>query len=689
MSPSGSRAPAVLTIAILLALVLLLALGGLFWAAQGGLLSGSTPTPSSTPYAAHTATPDFRATRTAEDILTQVAYSTQAAALGIVPGGTAPASLPAQTPLPGDISMPVVMQPDATATALAAATLLAEVEATAAALEAIAQQSDSPLQTPADDSSTINLPVVQGNEPAVTPLPTETPVQLPTAIAVAPPTDTPLPPTPTATLPPALPTLGPPTATFTPAPPPPFFVNSMMAAIDRQNGLVRVGPSSLYTQTGTIAIGTQVTLLARDSTGEWLYVCCAPNTNNPGWMRSVSARPTGNPTLPAPLATTEANDIRWLTVRGPDANLTPIPASSLPAPSDFPMARHNAANTGRVAALPRLPLQLGWPAGGQAGLAGGAFTSGAIVVGGSVIAASADGHIYSFDRDSGSQRWRFFLGEGVRATPLADGGLIFVVTESGRLVALEDQGLQAVQRWSEALGVQPRGMVAAAARILLTARAADGERLLILERNSGSLLRSVNLGAAASQIPAVGGQTVYVASDIVRAIDIFAGDTVWQSGEATSFTTPPLFASPGVKALAELYVADAAGRLIAFDANTGAVLWIAPIGAAATGIAANSSAVFASGPGFVRAFARALRPEGQLLWNVGVAGNPPGGALVDDARVFVATDGGAFQYLDVVTGALLQGNVQSPSLGGAVAVAGPWIFVPAQSGTLFAAREQQ
>ena len=54
----------------------------------------------------------------------------------------------------------------------------------------------------------------------------------------------------------------------------------------------------------------------------------------------------------------------------------------------------------------------------------------------------------------------------------------------------------------------------------------------------------------------------------------------------------------------------------------------------------------------------------------------------------MATDGGAFQYLDVVTGALLQGNVQSPSLGGAVAVAGPWVFVPAQSGTLFAAREQ-
>lgn len=683
MSPSGrrSRTAAVLTISLLLAVILLAALGAVFWAAQRGLLTGPTPTPSSTPFAAPTVTPDFRATRTAEDSLTQVAFSTQLATLNAQVGGAPVAVLPEGTPTFGDISSPVVVQPDATATAMA----LAITQATAEA----AQAPGSPLETPTAVTSTINLPVVESpREPTIAVLPTETPTDLPTLIVVAPPAETPLLPTATVTLAPELPTPGPPTPSMTPVPPPPFFVNSMTGVIDHQNGLVRVGPSSLYTQTGTIAIGTQVTLLARDTTGEWLYVCCAPNTNNPGWMRAVAARPTLNPTLPAPLATAEANDIRWLTVRGPDANLTPIPASLPPPPADFPMARHDRGNTGRVAALPRLPLQLGWPPGGQAGLAGGGYTSGAIVVGSSVIAASADGHVYCFDRDSGSQRWRFFLGEDMRATPLADGNLIIVVTESGRLVALEDQGLQAVQRWTQALGVQPRGMVAAAGRILLTGRANDGEQLLILDRNSGSLLRSVNLGGAPSQLPAVGGQTVYVASDLVRAIDIFGGDIVWQSGEATSFTTPPLYSSPGVKALAELYVADAAGRLISFDANTGVVLWIAPVGAAATGLAAHSTTVVATGPGFVRAFARALRPEGQLLWNVGIAGNVLGGALVDDTRVFVGADGGAFQYLDVVTGALLQGNVQSPTLGGPIAVAGPWIFAPTQAGVLFAAREQ-
>ncbi len=700
MSPSGSRAPAVLIIALLLAFVLLLALGGLFWAAQGGLLSGPTPTPSATAYAASTATPDFRATRTAEDNLTQVAFKTQVATLG---AQVALAST--QTPTPGDVSAPVVMQPDANATALAAAALQATAQADALATAAaqatgstqdgLPQQPASPLDAPTAITSTINLPVVEGGQPGAAPTSVpavDAPAEIPTAIAAAPPTDTPLPPTPIPTpiptLPPDLPTLAPATPTFTPVAPPVYVVNSMAAIIDRQSGQMRVGPSSLYTQTDTIAVGTQVTLLGRDNTGEWLYVCCAPNSNNPGWMRSVSARPTLNPTLPAPLATTDPNNIRWLTVRSADANLTPVPASAPAAPNDFPMAHHDAGNTGRVPALPRLPLQLGWPAGGQAGLAGGGYTSGAIVVGNSVIATSADGHLYCFDRESGSQRWRFFVGEPMRATPLADGGLIFVITESGRLIALEDQGLQAVQRWTQALGVQPRGMVAAAGRILLTARAADAERLLILDRGNGATLRNVNLGNAQSQIPAVGGQTVFVASDLVRAIDLFSGEVVWQTTEATSFVTPPLFSAPGVKALAELYAGDASGRLFAFDANAGTVSWIAFVGAAPTGIAANSSTLFASGPGFVRAFTRALRPEGQLLWNVSVAGTPLGGALVDDVRVFVATDGGAFQYLDVVTGALLQGNVQSPTLGGAAAVAGPWIFAPGQNGILFAAREQ-
>ena len=529
----------------------------------------------------------------------------------------------------------------------------------------------------------MNLPLVdQGNAPPTAPLtepPTATPSATPseTPTLFVPPTETAtptsIPPTPTPTLPPPTPTI-------------PFTVNSMRAVVDRQQAVIRVGPSSLYTQTGTLPIGTQITLLGRDQPGEWLYACCLSN-NVPGWMRGVSARPTENPALPAPLNGENANDVRWLVQRNPDVTLTPTPTTT-PAPvADWPMARHDRNNGGRVPALPQLPLQPGWP-GGQAGLAGQSFVSGAIVVGSSVMAVSADGHLYSFDRETGSQRWRFLLGELARATPLAENGLIYVLTESGRLVALEDQGNTAVQRWEQPYSMQPRGApIASNGRLILLGRQADGERLFISDRNTGQPIRVVSLPNAAPQMAAAGGQLVFVASDVLRAIDIFSGEVVWQSGDAVGFTSPPVYASPGVEALAEVYVADVPGRILAFDANTGVLLWAAPIGGQATGLAVNSTAVYASGPGFVRALARRERSEGQLLWNVGVSGTAIGGVVVDEGRVLVATDSGAYQYLDAGTGALVVGSVQSPPLGGAVAVSGPWVFAPAQSGVLFAARE--
>ncbi|MDQ3248684.1 MAG: hypothetical protein M3Q45_05685, partial [Chloroflexota bacterium] len=70
-----NRTAEILTLSLLVGLVVLLGVGGLFWLAQNGLLSGPTPTPTATAAPASTLTPDFRATRVMEDMLTQVAYS--------------------------------------------------------------------------------------------------------------------------------------------------------------------------------------------------------------------------------------------------------------------------------------------------------------------------------------------------------------------------------------------------------------------------------------------------------------------------------------------------------------------------------------------------------------------------------------------------------------------------------------
>jgi len=698
-----ARASEILTISVITALFVLAGMGGMLWAAQGGVFRLSTPTPSATPRLVHTATPDFRATRTIEDMLTQVAFNYElatAVALGR-PGAILPEdgttvddtvvqlpgiSLPDGiqiTPTEINVLLPVISQVDAVlATAIAASI------ASATPLETeIVDGAIIATPTPVQTDTEIQLPIVDQGAPA-TPVPdapvvVETPTETPTAIVLL--TDTPVPPTPTQTS-----TATPsetPTTVPTPTPTTPFTVGQLAGVVGERNAVVRVGPSTLYTQSTTMAAGANITMLNRDTSGEWIYFCCQPNSSNPGWTRSAYLRPLGNPTLAPPRETANANDARWLQPRPADAGLTPIPTTQSAAPADFPMARIDKNNRGYVAALPRLPLQNGWPVGGQAGLAGQVYTSGAVVMGSSVVAASADGHIYSFDRESGSQRWRYNLGENVRVTPLALGGVIYVLSESGKMTALEDQGLNASVRWQESYNAQPHGgIVAAGNRLLFTGRQPDAERLFIINPANGAVLEAVSLGTAPLQMPAAGGQLVYVVSDAVRAIDIFSGDVVWTAGEGTSYTAPPVYVSPGPNTIAELYVADNQGRVMVLDANTGATLWVASVGGTANSLAANDHVVVVAGNGFVRALARARRNEGQIIWQANVPGNVPGGVLVDDTGVLAITDSGAIQYFDAFSGAVSMASVQFGPLAGHAAVSGVWIFAPGQNGTLQAAR---
>lgn len=676
----------------LLLSLLLMAAGALLWTAQGGGLRGAlnsaTATPTSTPNTPFTPTPDFRATRTAEDAATQVAYAAAVATLALETLSGTPATA-------GENGfLPVIVQGDGTPTALPqlpggqpqfpapdtgpGAGLDPAVLATAVALATLGA-APPPELAPATPTIAVSLPVIDvGATPTLPPVEQQ---PTPTPPATATPTETP---TPTFTLAPPTPTA---TLFATPTPTVPFALSSMNGIIDRQNAAARVGPASFYTQTATINTGTQVTLLARDQTGEWVYLCCI-GANSAAWVRGVSVRPASNPTLQPPLSTLDPNDVRWLGVRSPDASLTPVPSQPPPAAGDFAMYRSDRGNSGRVGQLPRLPLVTAW--GNQAGLAGQSFTSGAVLAGNTVYAASNDGHLYAFDRDSGGQVWRFFLGEVVRATPYVDGAIVYVVTESGRLFALDNQGSSAAQRWLTTLGATPRGgILPAPGRLVLTTRLSDGERLMIIDRGNGAVLKNIGISGATSVAAALSAQTVYVASDLVRAYDLWSGELVWQSSESTQFSTAPLIMTPGVEAASELYVADMQGRLLAFDANTGVSLWAAAVGGTATGIAANSTTVFVSGSGFVRAYARARRSGDQLLWSAGTAGNVPGGPLVDETRVLVVSESGAIQYLDVVTGAVIAANVQAAPLGGPAAAVAPWLFAPGQNAVLYAAREGQ
>lgn len=699
MSPRHrNRANELLTVSILTAMFLLLGIGAMVWAVRGGALTPPTPTPTATPRLAMTSTPDFRATRIAEDMLTQVAFSAElatAAALRLQ-GATATQEGIA-TPGEMVVMLPAISHVDAAlATAIAidiAQTLQPASPESGDAPPDQDHQVDSPLETPVpaipevEPSPTdmeIQLPIIdQGGATATWTLPAPN-VELPTLVPADTPTETW---TPSPTFTPEPPTFTP-TPVSTPTPTTPFSVQSLAAqVIGSGEASVRIGPSSLYTQTATIANGAAITLLNRDQSGEWIWFCCVPGTNNPAWIRSANVRPVGNPTLIPPRETANANDAMWLAERPVDGALTPIPTSVPAGSTDFPMWRVDKRNSGRVVAVPPLPYVFAWPAGGQAGVAGQAYTSSAIVGGQSVLAASADGHLYAFDRDSGSQRWRHYLGEQVRVAPMVEGSSIHLLSTSGRLTVLEDQGQTAAVRFQRDFNMEPHGgLIAASNRIVFTGRQGDGEHLWIVEKTTGNVLENVVLGNATVLIPAVGGQLVYVVSDVIRAYDIFTGDIVWQASVGASITSPPLYLSPGPNTTAELYVADEQGRVSALDANNGLVLWTASINGVATGLAGNDSMVFASGNGLLRALLRHKRAEGQLIWQAGLPGNVPGGVIVDSGRVLAVAEGGNIQVFDATNGSIGVAEIQVGALGGSAAVSPPYVFIPTQSGILYAVR---
>lgn len=706
-----NRTAEIITISILVAGFLLLGLGVMLWAIQTQTIAlGPTPTPTATAQIMATATADFRATRVVEDFLTQQARQ-------VAQSGTPLPTIPI-TPEP-DIYLPALPQrglsdpeeddaennidgaedsaedgagdaendlyvpvpggsgPDVTGTPAAAEEtqnairlpiLASEPLATPTAAAAQpAEATDTP--TPADA-----IPV----EPAVPTAepPTETPTETPTA-TVEPPTATPTLPLPTPS----------PTLQATPSPPPdatqPVVVGSLRGYVRDQDTDVYIGPSILYTQTGTLAANAEVRMLGRTPSGEWVYVCCI-NNNEPAWVRHAYVKPRDNPLPPAVPTETNPNDIRFLTVQPAPSGLVHLPSPTPPPEGSFPMLRYDRAATGLLPALPTYPLQLAWPGTSQAGQP---FVSPAIVGSEGVVAGSADNHLYSFDRVNGNQRWRYNVGQPIRMAPLIYDNEIFVADESGNVFAFEDHGNQAAVIWSSNYGRPAITSFNVYSETLFLGVGQGTEHtLLAIDRDNGTVLRQRDYTGPGLRYPVVGDQLVYAADSTLVALDVFRFDPIWERGDITqaelvNFQTAPVYGSPGVRAQAELYIVDGNNRVWCLDANTGDTIWSFDNGEAATSLALTPRSLIVAGNGYIKAIARDDTTE---RWRAPMVGTVLGGPLTDGDQVLVVTQGGNIQFFDADTGDTRSSAIPAPA-GGAAAVGGQWLYIPGADSQFYAA----
>jgi outer membrane protein assembly factor BamB len=648
------RTAEILTISVITALLVLLGIGIIFWTLENRPASAPTPTPTATPAAA-TLTPE----------------------LSLAP------SIPAPTERP-PVTQPALPQINGTPTPAAEsvpappAGATPDVRLPIVSLDRGTEETAEPLPTAAVDESPapaaspteliIALPFVSSDEAtAIPPTPTSPIVEL-TEIA------------PTATQEPA----APPTATPAPFPSPtPYLIDSLRAIVDRQSMQLYVGPSSIYTATGSLGVDSEIRLYGRDATGEWVYACCVDNEL--AWARQADVRIEGNQ-LPSDLDDDEnANDVRWLRFEPTLSTLRPLPAPTPIPEGDFPLFRFTPDNRGRIQPLPNLSAAAKpWITEPQAG---GSLVSPVVVAGSSAIVASSDGHLYSFDRVNGNQRWRTNLGQLITVSPAVDNSLIYVADDNGVVRALRDLGNATDELWSRSLGAPPISGINIFSRTLFINLS---QRITLIDAEDGDLLFELNLPVD-PQPPAIGGQLLYVAAGAVRAYDLMALieerriDLVWEEPNIANISAAPVYSTPGVKSLAELYVAGGNNRLYSLDANTGKELWNQDNGETILNMAVNDAMIFVTGNGYIRARSRV---DGAEIWSRGIAGQVLGGPYVDDRRLVAYLQNGSFLYLDAASGEALASLAAYPAAASAgAAISPPYVFGPGNDGKLYSFRE--
>ncbi len=666
-----NRTAAVLTVSILVTVFVLLGISLMWLGMQRGFGLPPTPTVTATAVAiAPTATPDMRATNVAQDMLTQVAFSaTSLAIIAAQPGATPSPAIPVDSGAPvagsmptSSVQLPLISAPPSNDTGGAT-----EPDPVASALTATA----------------IFMPNVASPP---TPTPLLPPTLFPEPTSPLPPPITPFPATET------------PTPQFVPLPPtaepalPLIQVGEMSATSRAIDTTVFVGPSTYYTATGTLAPNTVVRLRGRTASGDWLLGCCI-NDNQTYWVRPAYVTIAGNqnpPGFPSNVDTSQPqwdpNNPRWLPVFPQDPALAPRPVPTAPPFGDYPLARYDRGNTGRVPALPRPPMQSSW---GGLSQAAQVFGSPLAVMGPNVVSSSQDGQIYSFNRDSGTQRWRFNLNTSTNLAPAVQDTLLYIPYTGNRMVVLQDAG----DRANVISTVDLPGAASTSPTFLndvVFLGVGDGDATDLVAMRRENLADRRVFGEPTSRLlqPAIGQETIYVPANRLWAVDtnLWRGtELIWTQLELNNLTAPPVYITPGVIRNSELYAADQSGNVYALDANTGARIWIHPFGTPATMLAVTDQYLYVAGGGVLRAISRL---SGQAIWTMQTGGQLAGGPWVTNDRVMVATQGGTIFVYDAFTGAVVDSSTVLPGpINVAPAVSQEWIFVPT-SNTIYGYRGQ-
>lgn len=150
---------------------------------------------------------------------------------------------------------------------------------------------------------------------------------------------------------------------------------------------------------------------------------------------------------------------------------------------------------------------------------------------------------------SGETEWSFNIGEPIAASPVAHGGLAFIVagrrSDTGRIIALDMAS--GMPRWTYTLSGVSDFPPAIAGDLLYTV-VRDG-RIVALDRRSGQEKWTYMTGDLLLGTPVVRDGALFAASDGIHALDALTGELLWIHETERGRTITPLAYSEGIIAV--------------------------------------------------------------------------------------------------------------------------------------------
>lgn len=295
-------------------------------------------------------------------------------------------------------------------------------------------------------------------------------------------------------------------------------------------------------------------------------------------------------------------------------------------------------SSGPPALEPRWRLQAG----------GGAVVGAPEVDGGTLFGATRDGALVAVEAETGEAQWRFETGERILASPLAEGGLVYVATESfdtptGQVFSVDAR--TGAEQWRSELEAPLRGPPAIVAGLVLLP-AGD---VVALDALTGEERWRQALGVDAELL--VAGTDVVVAAGPggLVALDVATGDQRWAVSATGSAQVAPVIAG------GTLVVGDVGGALVGRDLADGAERWrLLDIGRVQAPVVAGQVVALATTDGVVALDSA----TGERRWLVALDTDD---ADAENEGVRVATDGtavaatapGRLSLLDAASGEVL------------------------------------